>query len=440
MDIKPVKKRRRQPVGNLQNLPNANQPKKQDNITVNSKHKPLNRSSKTMGKKRLRLKKLLQKNIFVVIILILLSILYLPASKFIGTSGQYQDLVGQSSSTDVILSESSYMPQKFFLYFTHSSGLSSEFMLKIYSFLFILLVVYLFYIVCLRWLGRNTALLTTLLFSSSSWMILSSQSLDFNNIYLVFIPLAICLNYLLAQNKNTWKLLFAGLLFAATLYSPGIIWSILGFIILLPFFMQKILEKYDLRKIWMLLAIIFVTIIPLFVSFVLYPDNFAHILAGDSQTTVSSFTQNLQASLEALFLNGIPDSNLWLVGTPIFNYLSCLLLVFGLVALFVDKRLKHRFDFLAVSLIFAVLALTFVGLPALSLIIPIVYLTAGYGIKFLLDNWYSIFPSNPVARNLGLSLVVFTVVLSSGYNIVRYYVAWPKTNDIISVAGSEKTI
>jgi hypothetical protein len=271
-------------------------------------------------------------------------------------------------------------------------------------------------------------------------MILSSQSLDFNSIYLIFIPLAAYLNYQLIKNKNTWKLLLAGLVFTVALYSPGIIWSVLGFIVLLPFFMQKILEKYNLGKIWTLLATIIVMILPLFVSFVLHPNNFSHILAGDSQTTISSFTHNLQVSLEALFLNGIPDSNLWLVGTPVLNYLTCLLLVFGLVALFVDKRLKHRFDFLFISLVFAVLALTFVGLPALSLIIPIVYLTAGYGIKFLLDNWYSLFPSNPVARNVGLSLVIFTVILSSGYNIVRYYVAWPKTNDIISVADSEKTI
>ncbi|MEX2014549.1 MAG: hypothetical protein WD885_01270 [Candidatus Saccharimonadales bacterium] len=440
MDIKPVKNRRNRPAGQSRHLSAINQLKKQDKITVNSKHKPLSRVNRNFGNTGQKHKKFFQKKLVLISVFIALCALYLPASKFIDSSDQYQDLVGQSSSIDNIFSEASYMPQKLFLFLSESNGFSSPLVLKIYSFLFSIIVVYLFYFVCLRWLGRNSAVLTTFLFASSSWMILSSQSLNFSNIYLIFIPLAICLNYLLTQNKKTWKLFVAVLLFAVALYSPGIVWSVLGFIVLLPLFMQKMLIKYNLGKIWTLLILTAVMILPLFVSFVLYPDNFSHILAGDSQTTVEAFRQNLQVSLEALFLNGIPYSNLWLVGTPIINYLTWLLFVFGLVALFVDRRLKHRFDFLVVSLIFAMLTITFVGLPALSLIVPIVYLTAGYGIKFLLDNWYSIFPNNPVARNLGLSLIVFVVVLSAGYSIARYYIAWPKAGNLISISDSEKTI
>ncbi len=379
-----------------------------------------------------------KKSKILIIIFIFLCVLYLPASRFINTDEQYRHLTSQSSSIDVILSEAAYMPQKLFLFLTETNGLSNAFLLKIYTFLFTAAVVYLFYNVCLRWLGRNSALLSTFLFASSSWMILSSQSLNFNNIYLIFIPLVIYLNYLLIQNKNAWKVFLASFLFAVALYSPGMVWPILGFIALLPLFMQKILAKYNLEKIWVLLIATAVMILPLFVSFVLYPGNFAHILAGDSQTTIYAFADNFQASFEAMFLNGIPDSNLWLVGTPIFNYLTGLLFMFGLVALFVDKHLRHRFNFLAVSLAFAVLAVSFVGLPALSLIIPAVYLTAGFGIKFLLSSWYSIFPSNPVARNVGLSLVIFTVLLASGYDIARYYVAWPESNALISSANSEK--
>jgi hypothetical protein len=179
-------------------------------------------------------------------------------------------------------------------------------------------------------------------------------------------------------------------------------------------------------------------ILPLFASLALRPNNFSYILVGDSQTSIQAFLQNLQASLEAMFLNGIPDSGLWLVGTPVFSYLTSLLFVFGLVFLFVGKGLRQHFNFLAISLVFALLTITFVGLTALSLIVPVVYLVAGFGIKFLLSSWYVIFPSNPVARNLGLTIIIFIALLSSGYDITRYYIAWPKASDRLSAIGSEK--
>lgn len=431
MDIKPVKRRRGKPAGQPRRLPNSSQPKKQNNnnIVISSKLKPLQPVGKKLGSAKTK--------IFVAILIVLCA-LYLPASRFINTGEQYQDLIGQSSSIDVILNEATHMPQKLFLFVTESNGLSNAFLLSVYTFLFAVGTVYLFYLVCLRWLGRNPALLTTLLFASSSWMILSSQSLSFNNIYLVFMPLVIYLNYLLIQNRDVWKVFLAVFLFSITLYSPGMVWPILGFIALLPLFMQKILAKYNLEKIWILLILTGVMILPLLAVLVLYPSNFSHVLVGDSQISIYAFAQNFQASLEAMFISGIADSNLWLVGTPVFNYLTSLLFVIGLIALFVNKRLKHRFNFLAGSLVFAILTVTFVGLPALSLIVPAVYLTVGFGVKFLLDNWYAIFPSNPVARNVGLSLVIFTVVLSSAYDITRYYVTWPKTVDRVSSVSSEK--
>lgn len=436
MDIKPVKKRRQKPISQPRRALNSGRPEGQKNITLRPKTGTSGLLNKQTKSSRFDTRGFLKKNIYLMTVLIFLSALYLPASRLINTGGQYQDLIRQSFSVDTILNNASYMPQKFFLMLTSSNGLNSSFLLKAFGFIFILLVIYLFYLACLRWLGMKTSLLITFLFSSSSWIILSSQSLDFNNTYLVFIPLAIYINYLLVESKNSLRVFAATLLFALTLYSPGMVWPILGFIALLPVFMQKILAKYNLGNIWIFLIFSTIFVLPLFASLILHPANFANVLAGDSQIAVHAFVQNIKASFEAMFINGVPDSSLWLVGTPIFNYLTSLLFIFGLVYLVTDKRLGHRFNFLATSMLFTFLAIAFVGLSALPLIVPAVYLTAGFGIKFLLKNWYAIFPSNPVARNVGLSLVIFTVLLSSGYDIARYYIAWPKANDLISAPSS----
>ena len=443
MDIRPVKRRRRKPVdltrpNAKQHRPGAVNPRTpQNNINIKS------RLGKNLSTKRQnsRIKKVtgfIRRNYLTAGMLAFLSILYLPASKLINTSEQYQELASQSFSISAILNNASYLPQKLLLISAQTAGISGALFVKVLMFIFAVLVVYLFYKACLQWFGKNTALITTLLFSSSSWMILSSQSLVFNNIYLVFFPLVIYLHTQFSREKNSLKILAGVLLFSIVLYSPGMVWPILGIIALLPIFMHKIIAKYATEHVWFSLISTAVLVLPLFAVLVLRPNNFQHILVGGGQTTLQSFAHNLQVSLEALFIRGVPDIGVWLIGTPIFNFIACLLFVFGLIHLFINKKLGQHFNFMAISLAFSLLTIIFVGLPALPLLIPLIYLTAGFGLKLLLGSWYAIFPSNPVARNLGLTLVIFIALLSSGYDIARYYVAWPKNNSQISVHGPEK--
>ena len=439
MDIKPIKKRRHRLPAQAPPPVKSSQTNNRRKITLRPKTNPSQLSGNTSAYgSNNKILALLRKNLFLMIFLVLMAILYLPTSNLINTSGQYKDLSAQSSSVDSILNEVSFLPQKFLLLGSDSSGLNGRFIAEALSFIFIILTVYVFYSVCLRWLGKNVALITTLLFSTSSWVILSSHRLDFNDIYLIFVPLTIYINYLLVNRKNGLKVFAAAVLFSLALYSPGMVWPVLGLIILLPVFMQAILAKYNLNNLWILLLATAILILPLFASFIVNTANFPGILTGEGQISIDVLWQNIQAAAESLFINGLPAGSLWLFGTPILNYLIVLLGIFGLIFLATEKRLRGQFDFLLVCLIFSVLSVAFVGLPALSLLIPTVYLIAGFGIKFLLNHWYAIFPSNPVARNLGLSLIILVVLLSSAYEITRYYIAWPKAHDLISVSDPAK--
>jgi len=220
------------------------------------------------------------------------------------------------------------------------------------------------------------------------------------------------------------------------------VWPALGLIILIPFFMHKIIAKYTTKNIWMALVSIAVFILPIMAVSILRPSNFATLLTGESTLPTGFYvlTENLQMSFEALFIKGMPDTGLWLTGTPVFNLIISLLFAFGFIYLFINKKLNQHLNFLIISLVFSILTISFVGLSALSLMIPLVYLMTGFGIKLLLASWYSIFPNNPMARNLGLSLVIFITVLAASYDVVRYYVAWPKTGNDIVATISEKNI
>ena len=65
------------------------------------------------------------------------------------------------------------------------------------------------------------------------------------------------------------------------------------------------------------------------------------------------------------------------------------------------------------------------GVVSLSAPIAILYLISATGITFLLKEWLSMFPINPIARILGIGLVTVAVLISAVYGIRSYFIAWP---------------
>jgi hypothetical protein len=78
--------------------------------------------------------------------------------------------------------------------------------------------------------------------------------------------------------------------------------------------------------------------------------------------------------------------------------------------------------------LFALAGLLLVGLGGpvgLSLLVPLLYVWAAAGIAYLTREWLQVFPNNPLARSLGLGLIVLAVGLGCIYNLRAYFVAWP---------------
>jgi uncharacterized protein (DUF58 family) len=69
----------------------------------------------------------------------------------------------------------------------------------------------------------------------------------------------------------------------------------------------------------------------------------------------------------------------------------------------------------------------------LLLCLPFMYLMTGEGIYFLLNEWRSVFPRNPIARFVGTLLVSVAVFGACSYHMNRYFLAWinaPETHQI----------
>jgi hypothetical protein len=71
--------------------------------------------------------------------------------------------------------------------------------------------------------------------------------------------------------------------------------------------------------------------------------------------------------------------------------------------------------------------LSALSIDALPILLPFIYLLAGAGMTLLLQQWFTVFPRNPLARNIGVGLIAVLLAFVGYYHMHRYFVAWPHT-------------
>jgi hypothetical protein len=62
---------------------------------------------------------------------------------------------------------------------------------------------------------------------------------------------------------------------------------------------------------------------------------------------------------------------------------------------------------------------------AATVLLPLVYICIIAGIVEILNQWFLYFPRNPLARNIGVALIVVAIGFSSFYHLQSYFIAWP---------------
>jgi hypothetical protein len=67
-----------------------------------------------------------------------------------------------------------------------------------------------------------------------------------------------------------------------------------------------------------------------------------------------------------------------------------------------------------------------------TVLVPIAYLFVVAGIAYLLHEWLSVFPRNPLARSLGYGVLALAVTLSCTYNLRAYFIAWPHSRTTVT--------
>lgn len=291
----------------------------------------------------------------------------------------------------------------------------------------------LFYVATRMWHGKRVAFLATLLLGTSSWFLLTARSSDPNFSASLAVTLLALSGYWMSLHfRSVWSYIAVVASLALMVYVPGMIWLVLlGLILRGRGILQAMASNLPAWKLTTLIALLLV--------FVIAPITYAgardmHVLlallgAPAQLPHWGDVPQNLGWGLLSLFgWQHMPLA--FSVGRlPLMDVVGAVLAVLGL-AYYAAKLSLDRTRLLVGVLLLGLMLLS-IGSPAgYAYLLPVLYFLVAGGVAYLLMRWLEVFPRNPLARGVGITLLALVIGFAVFYNLRAYFVAAPHADNI----------
>jgi 4-amino-4-deoxy-L-arabinose transferase-like glycosyltransferase len=279
-----------------------------------------------------------------------------------------------------------------------------------------------------NWFGRNTAIISVLIFSATPWFVLSCRTAGPDAMYFwPIVLLAIFYKWLKAGGGAGywWIALCAGA--GIGLYTPGIVWLVLIGSIVLRRSIRVNLKKVNLPYMICGIFIGLVLLVPLVQALAAEPTRLKVLfLIPPYWPNGVEILKSIGWSASSLVWRLRYSLDITVDRLALFNILQVSLAVFGAYAL--SNRARRLTLALAGLLLFSILAAGLnhnTYLLSLGMLSIAVFLTAG--LRFLYIEWRRIFPLNPFAKALSLGLISLVVATHVLYCLRYSLIAWPNT-------------
>ncbi len=288
-----------------------------------------------------------------------------------------------------------------------------------------LLSILCFFLVIKSWHTDRIAYIATAMYATSSWLLLAARTGD-SQILLTLLPLMIIIYLWLEQTKKRkLAVLSAVVIFSLLLYVPA---GVLIIAAALSLRGKKLLSELKTTPPWFLaiMGVVLLILISPLLRAVTSNHNIGLYLLGlpTHMVSVSTFVSNIFNTFGAVFVNSNRSTFAQIGSVGLLDIFSVMVMFAG--AIYYGKR--FRLDRSKYLLIGTILALTLIGLGGLvtiSVLLPLLYMLIAGGLAWLLHQWFTIFPRNPIARSVGMILLVAAVSVSIFFNTYRYFIAWP---------------
>ncbi|HUD10409.1 MAG TPA: hypothetical protein VMR28_01925 [Candidatus Saccharimonadales bacterium] len=311
--------------------------------------------------------------------------------------------------------------QHFAIHFRPVSIRASRLVAALYGGIALILL----FIVLRFWHGNFAAGAGTAMCATSAWF-LGTARLGTPNVLLLSI-LALMTGGLWMKHTlhRNFVLLVGVIIVGAVLYVPGIVWFILAALI-----WQRQTIFHELKHITIVLksmagALLVVLLIPLGWAIFKQPSLGREILGLPAAWPgLMGLVRNLYHIPLTLFAWAPANPTHWLGHLPLLDVFEDAMFVFGLYSFWVGRKLG-RSKYLLGTVIVGIILIVIGGAVTITILLPAVYITIAVGVLYIWELWLSVFPHNPVARSVGMTIVILAVIVSCNYQLRRYFIAWP---------------
>jgi hypothetical protein len=279
------------------------------------------------------------------------------------------------------------------------------------------------------WFGHTIALLASLIFITTPWVLITARTASPDVMYLWPIALiAAFVSMSRSKQKAGMWLVVLGILLAFSLYIPGLVWLILAVIPLAWASLISTTKRVSGLSIFLAIALALLIVAPLVMSLALEPTNIKQLLLipSDWQSGLQ-IVKSIGWGLSSFIWQTGTQVDIGLDRLPILSILQIVLMAFGLYAL--GSRAKNITIGLVGLLFFSVLAAGVNDNPHLLILgLPAVAVLMAAGLRYLFIEWRRVFPLNPFAYGLAISLIALVVGAQLMYAARYSLIAWPQAD------------
>ena len=295
----------------------------------------------------------------------------------------------------------------------------------------------LMYYIIRIWFNIRVATIGTLLFITSSWLLHTTHQATPLILLVVGPLLAVAPLAWFTRTKKYRTLAFmtlaAGLGIAA--YIPFMFWLIIISLLVVIRKEKALLSNLKTIQFFGALGLYVLIIIPLLLSLSHYPGQILELLGGSKTIpSISTYFTHVIQVFTSIFIHAPLLPELRIGHLPALDIFSTAMFVLGVYYLY-QRKTNIKTMSLFSSMLILLLVIPFSPNSSMDTVIllPFVYIGIITGIVELINQWFSYFPRNPLARNIGISLLVFSITLTSAYHLESYFVAWPNDPDTKTV-------
>jgi hypothetical protein len=345
-----------------------------------------------------------------------------------GFSSIEKSAITATNSGALIMENPLFAPHKVLQYIIQKLGHSGFFAMRGVSIVIGIGIVFLLFITIKRWFSFRIALITSVLFATSSWFLFTVR-LATPDIMVLSILSIIAYGSWLTRNPLPKKAIIVGFLLTTwLLYIPGMILFLVGGFVWQRKSIAKITSQEKLTT--LIVGISAVALLaPLLFGFYQDPGLFKMYVgfSADPLAQLAQIPKNLLLVPYQIVIASRLDAARGITGVPLLDILTVVMALIGGYYYFINDRSLDRTKILFGGALVSWLLISLNGLVGIQILLPFIYLFVAGGFAHMLEQWFKVFPSNPFAKVTAIILITVSVGAVCTFHIRKYFIAWPQT-------------